>query len=206
MEFGFEKVLDYDRLMAPVPGDHPGGVLLRNEEAYDQLKNALKPQDSDLASGVKGPDYNALIRSAADMIARKSKDLDIATWLTELLTRQYGLTGLTEGVLVMQGLVDNFWPTLFPEIDPDDGDEGFRARPILRLNTAFVGVLNQLDISADRKTLFEFNASCEMPTEAQADNNGSQRTKREKAIAEGIARVNAPFQGRLHLQQLAQQA
>ena len=188
-EFTVERILDWDRLLADIPGNKPSGDAVRNTPAYDQIKDALRPQDT-APGGVwqkdaKAADFRAIIRSATDLLAAKSKDLDVAVWLTEALVRQYGLSGLSEGVLLIEKLLDKFWDGIYPILDPDDGDEGFRAKPIGRLNVAFVGILRQTPIANNGKTIWEYNTSCDVPSEEDADRSNDLRTKREKAITEG---------------------
>ena len=59
------------------------------------------------------------------VLARRSKDLQVAAWLTEALTRTYGFPGLRDGLRVLRGLHEAFWETLHPQIE--DGDLEFRA-------------------------------------------------------------------------------
>ncbi len=184
--FTTENLLEWSALLEAIPGDNPSGVSLRNTPAYDRIRDSLKPQDP-VASVAKPVNYSEIISSASNVIATKSKDLDVAVWLTEALVRHHSLCGLAEGLRLIQHLLDRYWPTIFPEIDPDDGDEGFRAKPLNRLNTAFVSAFLHLPITQDgSRTVHEFNASCDVPTVLQADESTGQREKRERALAEGL--------------------
>ena len=51
---------------------------------------------------------------------KKTKDLQLAGWLTEALLKQKGFGGLKDGLALCHGLVDKFWDTLYPELE--DGD------------------------------------------------------------------------------------
>ena len=55
---------------------------------------------------------------AIGALKSNSKDLEVATWLTEALVRTAGLRGLMAGASVIGGLVEHFWDGLFPM--PDD--------------------------------------------------------------------------------------
>jgi type VI secretion system protein ImpA len=157
-----EPLLNWDRLLAPIPGDNPSGPLLRYDSAYDEIREAIKPLDT-APLGVwqrdqKPPDYASVIKMAGDFIATKSKDLDVAGWLTEALTRKHQLAGMCEGLLLFRKLLEDFWDSVYPALDPEDG-EAFRAKPIKHLNRMFVAVFLQLPIAADGRTLREYNSS-----------------------------------------------
>jgi type VI secretion system protein ImpA len=51
----------------------------------------------------------------------KSKDLWIAAWLIEALTRLQGFPGLRDGVVLAHQLCDRFWQDLHPQADKDEG-------------------------------------------------------------------------------------
>jgi type VI secretion system protein ImpA len=189
LEFAVEPLLVPERLLQVIPGPCPSGSLLRNTPTYDQLRESLRLKDAGPGGvwqrDVKPTDYRGLIKTASDLLSRESKDLDIAVWLTEALTREHGLPGLVQGILLIQQMLEIFWETVYPSID-SDGDEGFRAKPINRLNTAFVGVLPQLSVTFDGRRLHQYNASSEVPTVSQAENNSELRKNRERALVEGV--------------------
>ncbi|MCU1232311.1 MAG: ImpA domain protein, partial [Candidatus Solibacter sp.] len=187
-----ERILDWDRLLQPIAGDNPSGRSMRYEPVYDTIRDGLKPTGPPpvgVAPRDQKLDYRAVMRDAGNLLARDSKDLDVAVWLTEALVGEYGFAALAEGILLIQNLLDAFWPTLYPNID-EDGDEGFRAKPISRLNQAFAPAVLQLQITADARSqvqysLSQYNTSREVPTAAKASNSSEQQEKRDKALAEG---------------------
>jgi type VI secretion system protein ImpA len=54
---------------------------------------------------------------AIDALKSTSKDLEVATWLTEALVRIAGLEGLSTGASIIGGLVDRHWDGLYPMPD-----------------------------------------------------------------------------------------
>ena len=194
LESSVSALLDWDSLLAPIPGDAPAGQYLRNQPAYDQIRDSLKPPDT-APGGVWQReqvmvDYGAIVRDASTLLARRTKDLDVAVWLAEALVHERGLGAIVAGLELTARLIDTYWDTVYPAID-EDGDEGFRARPINRLNTIFMAPLQQLGITrdarlADQFTVAQYSASRDVPTEAKASASSEQSAKREKAIAEGI--------------------
>jgi len=69
-----------------------------------------------------------VIKVAGEALAKKSKDLQLAKWLTEGLLRRDGFAGLRAGLQAMAGLLERYWDTLWPELDPDDLE--LRAGPL----------------------------------------------------------------------------
>jgi type VI secretion system ImpA family protein len=153
-----EPLLSWDGLLQPIPGESPSGPSLRNQPPYEEIREALRPPDT-APGGVwqrdqKPTDYAAVIKMASAFLATKSKDLDVAIWLAEALTRKHQLPGLCEGLLLIRKLLESFWDTIHPALDPEDG-EAFRARPVKHLNKVFVAAFLQFPITSDGRTLYE---------------------------------------------------
>lgn len=68
---------------------------------------------------------------AREMLASRSKDLEVAAWLIEALVRTEGFAGLAAGFTLIDGLIDRYWPELH-SVDEDDA-EG-RLSPLAGLN------------------------------------------------------------------------
>ena len=85
----------------------------------------------------KVSDNAQVIKLTTDLLTNKTKDLQLAAWLTEAWLKQRGFGGLKDGLALCCGLVDKFWDTLYPEME--DGDAESRGAPL-----GFVGV--KLDI------------------------------------------------------------
>ena len=100
----------WDQLLQPIPGSNPAGANVRYDAVYDKLKEARR-EEEDVDQGEwkrprKVADWPLVIKLASDALATKSKDLQIAAWLTEALLRQEGLGGLHAGLGVLRGLLD----------------------------------------------------------------------------------------------------
>lgn len=113
-----------DDILAPIEGDNPGGKDLRYDPVYDKIKEARR-EDDDLSQGVwqterKVADHVLVIKLTQEAIAKQSKDLQLAAWLTESLIKRNGFEGLKEGLDLCRGMVEAFWDHLYPELD--DGD------------------------------------------------------------------------------------
>ncbi|HEV8678712.1 MAG TPA: type VI secretion system protein TssA [Stellaceae bacterium] len=139
----FPEGFDLAALLAPVPGEVPAGADLRNDSSpqslYYRLRDARaearaaeRAMESDPEATAVPPQWRTVRDLALEAIAARSKDLEIAAWLTEALLRSDGLTGFIAGVRLMNGLVDGFWDDLFPL--PDEDGIATRVGPVSGLN------------------------------------------------------------------------
>jgi type VI secretion system protein ImpA len=132
--------LDFDQLLAPIAGDNPAGIDLREDRSstslYDKVKDArttarelekrqerrdtTKP-DPDLDRDLRGltPAWHTILDVAPTILAEKSKDLEITAFLIEAMLRLQGPAGLRDGLRLARGLVEAFWEQLYPVPDED---------------------------------------------------------------------------------------
>ncbi len=122
-------------LLNPIAGENPSGVDLRYDNnllLFDKIKEARR-QDDDLAQGDwqherKVADHKLVVKLTEEGLASRSKDLQLAAWLTEALVHAQGFAGLRQGLTLCHGLIQNFWDTLYPPIE--DGDLELRGGPL----------------------------------------------------------------------------
>src|SRR5690606_8291598 len=113
-------------LLAPIPGENPAGVYLRYDPVYDQIREARR-EDDDLPRGDwettrKVADWPQVIRLAADTLSKRSKDLQVAAWLTEAWLRRDGFPGLRKGLELLRELLERYWDSVYPPVEDGDTD------------------------------------------------------------------------------------
>ncbi|MET0402134.1 MAG: type VI secretion system protein TssA [Cystobacter sp.] len=118
---------ELEPLLQPISAEHPSGRNLRYEPLYEQLREARREDDATLSQGVwqtplKLANWGRVVELSQPALTRESKDLQLAAWLTEAWLFQGGLEGLARGLQLLTALVDRFWDTLWPELDPEDTD------------------------------------------------------------------------------------
>ncbi len=139
------EFLKLDELLKPIPGNNPAGENLRYEGTYDQIEKARSADDT-LNRGqwqreLKSADWQKVAEITTEALAKKSKDLNIAIWLTEALASDAGVGGLREGSALIRELLAQFWDSLYPEID--DGDLDYRIRPLEWFDQKFPVLIKQ---------------------------------------------------------------
>jgi type VI secretion system protein ImpA len=175
-----------DDLLNPIPGENPSGESLRYAPVFDKIKEARRADD-DAPQGEwqferKTADYALVIKLAGEALSTKSKDLQVAAWLTEAMLRKEGFQGLKAGLDLLKGLIENFWGTLYPELD--DGDAEMRAAPLEWLGTRMDSALRSVPLTRGGANWFQFKESRVVGYEATADTEAKVEA-RNAAIAEG---------------------
>jgi type VI secretion system protein ImpA len=177
-----------DDLLNPIPGDNPSGANLRYEKVYDQIKEARTEDDESIPSGdwgrtVKKADYNQVIKLAGEALAKKSKDLQLAAWLTEAHVKKEGIGLIEPCMKLLHELQVQFWDTVYPEVE--DGDAGMRAAPVEWSLNRIATILREAPITRDGLNFYQYKESRSIGYEAEAESNDAKKAKRDEAIADG---------------------
>jgi type VI secretion system protein ImpA len=121
-----------DDLLKPIEGPNPSGANLRYDPVYDKIKEARREEDQPPPGMTehdrKLADNPLVIKLTTDLLTQKTKDLQLAAWFTEASLKQKGFGGLKDGLGLCCGLVENFWETVYPELE--DGDALSRGAPL----------------------------------------------------------------------------
>jgi type VI secretion system protein ImpA len=176
-------------LLTPISGENPSGQDVRHDTKlllYDQLKEARR-QDDDLPQGEwqierKLADYPLVVKLGQDALASKTKDLQIAVWVTEALLHTEGFAGLHQGLMLCRGMIAAFWDSLYPPIE--DGDMELRAAPLEWLGSAVEIPLKSLPLNNAGHNWYKFKESRSLGYEEQAQTD-KEKKARAKSISEG---------------------
>jgi len=177
-----------DDLLNPIPGDNPSGASLRYDKVYDQIKEARTEDDATLPSGawerqVKKADFQLVIKLAGEALATKTKDLQLAAWLAEAHVKREGISIIEPCFKLMLDLQEQFWDTIYPEIE--DGDVGLRAMPIEWAANRIAALAREAPITKKGLHYFQYKESRTVGYEADAEASDSKREARRIAIEDG---------------------
>jgi type VI secretion system protein ImpA len=117
--------IDWEQLSAPISDEQPAGEYLRYEGTYDRIREARREDDPSLTQGIyktelKKADWKEVARICTEALAHRSKDIQIAAWLTEAWLRLDGFAGCRDGLLLLADLLKKYWPVLHPELNKGD--------------------------------------------------------------------------------------
>lgn len=140
--------IDLVGILTPIADDNPAGEDL-HYILYDEITEARRADDA-LARGdwqrdIKSADWETVIALCSDALANRTKDLQIAAWLTEALTITEGFEGLFIGLKIIRGFLENFWESVYPQIEDDDLD--FRVGRLEFLNNSLWSRIKQIPLT-----------------------------------------------------------
>jgi len=173
-------------LLTPISPENPSGERFRYSPLYEKIREARREDDpynqGDLQYTRKLADWPLTIKLAGEALATRSKDLEIAAWLTEAMLKREGISGLHECLGMIRGLLEDFWDTLYPELE--DGDAETRAARLQWVADQLAIPVKAAPITAGKLSWLQYRESREVGTEAEAESYDKQQARLAR-IAEG---------------------
>jgi type VI secretion system protein ImpA len=139
-----------DDLLDPITAEQPAGADLRWTPEWDRIKEARRADDT-LDSGKwakkgrKLSDWTLVKDLVTATLRERSKDLQLALWLTEANIKLHGFPGLRDGFRITRELMVRYWDKgLYPTME--DGPED-RSGPFEWLNNKLVDSITGIRIT-----------------------------------------------------------
>jgi len=143
-------MINRDQIISPLDGENPCGFNIREGDdlsvkQYRELKSirsSLRKEErigaeayGTLTSNNEG--WAKVISLASEILTNSSKDIEVAVWLLEGLTRVEGIKGLGDGLHIVCSLIQNYdlnmlYPKATDGHDSEEADD--LILPILMLN------------------------------------------------------------------------
>lgn len=124
--------MDLQSLLDAASDPAPCGPDLEYDAAFLALESEVqgKPEREIAGKIIEAvePDWPR-VRSAAEALLARSKDLRLAVHLLRALTHTEQLHGFVAGMRLLGDLVERYWPDLHPGLDHENGDD-----PTARMN------------------------------------------------------------------------
>ena len=150
------STIEADQLLAEISPDAPSGENLEYDAAYGDLERLAQgraeQQIGDQTIEAQPPDWQEVEKRALDLLAR-TKDLRVALYLIRAQLHTEGLPGFSKGLEYLRGLVERYWETVHPQLDPnDDNDPTTRVNAINGLThpTAVLNVVRSTPLTDSR--------------------------------------------------------
>ena len=146
-----ERVID-EAVLAPIPGLHPAGEDIRGLNLWVDITKARPKPDGlppdrgwQQANQIRTdwPTYRDILEKALRDV---SKDLELATFLTEASTRVFGFQGARDALWIIGGLITNFREQGLHPL-PEDGDLELQYAKLEWLNEKFSEVLSEIPLT-----------------------------------------------------------
>ena len=126
-------MLDVDRLLKPITEGAPSGPDLRlsaAEATLATIQELRAERTADLTGEAKEPNWPAVLRACEEVLATRSKDLEVAAWLAEATVHSEGFPGLEVGLRLMTELIRGYWGSLHPGLEGGEIVPEIRAKPL----------------------------------------------------------------------------
>ncbi|TVR64344.1 MAG: type VI secretion system protein TssA [Candidatus Competibacteraceae bacterium] len=127
------SIIDVESLLSEIAADAPCGEDLEYDpqfaEMEKQARGTSERQYGDTIIPGEPPDWRGVAKTALGLLER-TRDLRVAAYLTRASLNTDGLRGFTDGLALLEGLIERHWESVYPQLDPDDDND-----PTLRVNT-----------------------------------------------------------------------
>jgi type VI secretion system protein ImpA len=121
-------VIVSEELLKPISDESPCGEDLSYDPGFQELEALSRGKEETQFSPAEPPDWKSLRSRCLELFAR-SKDLRVAVTLMVASLELDGLSGFRECLLLVKGLLENYWSTFYPQLDPADDND-----PLQRMN------------------------------------------------------------------------
>jgi type VI secretion system protein ImpA len=122
-------VVNVESLLKPLSEATPCGENLRWDRRYLEVERLAEGKEETQFSAAEEPDWREVRDGCAELFA-KGKHLRVAILMTLAAVRQEGYPGLRDGLKVIQGLLEQYWDQIFPQLDAEDNND-----PTERINS-----------------------------------------------------------------------
>jgi type VI secretion system protein ImpA len=206
------EVLNFTKLLAPIPGEKPVGADLRKDisptSPYYKVRDARKAAREaerriataqDAADNRDPPDWKPVLEHGTAILTEKTKDLEIAAYVIESLARLKGFPGLRDGFRLTRELIEKYWDGLYPLPDEEgletrvthltglngEDAEGTLPGPILRIPLTENTSVGRLFGAADYQSALDLSKVADPKARDKREQQGAVNLdKFKKAIAE----------------------
>lgn len=125
-------MVDYNipSLLSEIESNPPCGDDISYDPDFLAIENTFQPS----GGGILGQeetleiDWNNVAKQSVSLLSR-SKNLRVTVFFVNALLRLHGFKGLCDGLQLIQGLLEQYWDNLYPQLDPEDAFD-----PIERIN------------------------------------------------------------------------
>lgn len=188
--------IDIATLAAPIDSSEPAGVDLRDSDhpnaLYYQLRDARSTARNNeraaLAEGeanfISAGDWNPVLELGTRILETESKDLEVAAWVIEALTRVHGYNGAADGFALARALIEAHGEALYPR--PDEEGRATQVAALTGLNGlgtegALIAPLKAVPLTSSTASVGPFAVwQCEQAFELERTSDAARKAQREE--------------------------
>lgn len=118
--------IDIDKYLQDIAPDNVCGDDLEYDPAFIALEQDIKgkpeQQIGDTIQEAEPPNWRE-VRKNAESLLERTRDLRVLVYYLRSLIAIEGLSGLRDGLELIEALVSQRWENLYPRLDPDDDND-----------------------------------------------------------------------------------
>jgi type VI secretion system protein ImpA len=124
--------IDLEALLSPIDEEAPSGEDLEYDAAFLELERLAegKPEQQMGDEVIPGEDpaWKDVQKQAIELLGR-TRDLRVAMHVLRSTAHLEDMSGVRDALALVRGYVRDFWPTVHPQLDPEDDND-----PTMRVN------------------------------------------------------------------------
>lgn len=177
------STIDTEALLTEISPHAPSGdVDLAADSAFIDLEIKIEGTPEREFDGItyqeaKDPNWMEIQEAAVELLSR-SHDLRVGMFLARALLHTRGLEGLGAGLSLLRGMIDRYWDSLYPLLDPEDNNDPMQRLNILAslsLGEHILGPLKRIPLCASPR-LGKFSFRDILIAHGKIEASGSDRT------------------------------
>jgi type VI secretion system protein ImpA len=114
--------VNIESLLKPLSEAAPCGENLRWDRRYLEVERLAEGKEETQFSAAEEPDWREVRDGCVELLAR-GRHLRVAVLLALAALRQEGYPGLRDALKVIQGLLEQYWDQVFPQLDAEDNND-----------------------------------------------------------------------------------
>ncbi|WP_034430591.1 type VI secretion system protein TssA [Candidatus Contendibacter odensensis] len=118
------SAIEIEQFLSQISAAEPCGENLEYDPVFVEMEKLAQGtperQYGNTIIPAEPPNWGGIKKMALGLLSR-TKDLRVAVYLTRALLYTDGLEGFRDGLVLLRGLIEQFWDEVHPKLDPDDG-------------------------------------------------------------------------------------
>ena len=119
-------MLETDQLLQPISGANPCGIDLDYDSRFVDIKDLIE------AGSEENPTQWKKVKKLCLELLNDGRSTELLVYLTVASVATEGFQGLRDGLIVLSKSIEEYWETIFPELDMEDDES---ERFTMRLNS-----------------------------------------------------------------------
>src|ERR1043166_5741904 len=119
-------MISIEELLQPVSPEKPSGDDPVYDPEFRELDTLIRGKQETMLSKeedkAEEPNWNQVENLCVKLLG-KAKHLHVAVVLCLAWMPSRGLPGFRDGMALIQGLIEQYWDTLYPQLDPEDNND-----------------------------------------------------------------------------------